>query len=75
MATKPKGPAAKSGEAQATATYEVVSPLLHGVLVDGQAVETRYEVGDPVELTEAEAAPLLGHTVKVPQDAPQKKAE
>lgn len=37
-------------------TFEVISPLQHD-LVD-------YEVGSTVELTAAEAAPLLGHTVK-----------
>ncbi len=46
---------AKKATAAAT-TYEVISPLNHN-LVD-------FEVGSVVELTEAEAAPLLGHTVK-----------
>lgn len=36
--------------------YEVVSPLSH----DGVA----FAVGEGVELTEAQAAPLLGHTVQ-----------
>lgn len=49
MATAKKAPAAAK-------TYEVTSPLNHD-LVD-------YEVGSTIELTEAEAAPLLGHTVK-----------
>lgn len=51
------------------AAYIVTSPLRHGVLVkddDGkdQSVETNYAVGDEIELTNAEAMPLLGHTVK-----------
>lgn len=49
---------------QAKATFNVISPLVHGVLVKDKPVETRYEIGDQVELTEAEAAPLLGHTVE-----------
>ncbi|MCU0918763.1 MAG: hypothetical protein MUF16_00245 [Burkholderiaceae bacterium] len=43
--------------------YEVISTLIHGELVDGQAVERRYEVGEQISLTAAQAAPLLGHTV------------
>ena len=46
------------------ATYAVISPLLHGVIVNGKAEVTAYEVGDSVDLTDAEAAPLLGHTVE-----------
>jgi hypothetical protein len=46
-----------------TATYTVISPLVHGVLVKDKPVETRYEIGETVELTEAAAAPLLRHTV------------
>lgn len=41
---------------QPTAVYEVISPLKHDLHV--------YAIGDQVELTEAEAAPLLGHTVR-----------
>lgn len=63
-----------SGAPEATATYTVISPLHHGVLVDGEAIETRYEPGETVGLTEAEAAQLLGHTVKE-QDAAKKTAE
>lgn len=40
----------------AKASYEVTSPLEH----DGD----RYEVGSTVELTPAQAEPLLGNTVK-----------
>lgn len=53
-----------SADQAKTATYNVISPLTHGVMVKDKAVETRYEIGDQVELTEAEAAPLLGHTVE-----------
>ncbi|GCL64322.1 hypothetical protein [Pseudaquabacterium pictum] len=53
-----------SAEQAKTATYNVISPLTHGVLVKDKPVETRYEIGDQVDLTEAEAAPLLGHTVQ-----------
>lgn len=52
MATASK----KAGAAaQATSTYTVTSPLEH----DGEL----YAVGDPVELTDAQAAPLLGLVV------------
>lgn len=37
------------------ATYRVISPLNHN--------HQNYMVGDTVELTGSEAAPLLGHTV------------
>lgn len=47
--------------APATGTYKVVSPLEH----DGEL----YAVGDEVALTEAQAAPLLGHTVAPPAAA------
>lgn len=55
MATnkKDKAPAAK-------ASYVVTSPLQHDMEL--------YQVGDPIELTDAEAAPLLGRAVK-PADA------
>jgi len=39
-------------------TYEVISPLNH----DG----TPYAIGDTVDLADAQAAPLLGHTVREP---------
>ena len=42
--------AKKSASTQPTKTYTVVSPLDH----DGDS----YAVGDPVELTEAQAAPV-----------------
>jgi len=41
------------------ATYTVISPLNHD--------KEHYAPGDPVELTEAQARPLLGHTVEVPK--------
>jgi hypothetical protein len=52
MATAKKT-AAASG---AKATYVVTSPLEHDQVL--------YEIGEEVDLTEAQAAPLLGHTVK-----------
>lgn len=54
--TKParKTPETKAAAAT-TARYEVVSPLRH----DGEP----YAVGDEIDLSEAQAAPLLGHTV------------
>lgn len=57
MATSRKQAAA----AATTAAYEVVSPLDH----DGD----HYAVGDTVDLTEAQAAPLLGNTVKLAPNA------
>ena len=62
MATSRKQAAA----AATTAGYEVISPLDH----DGE----HYAVGETVDLTEAQAAPLLGNTVKLAPDA-AKKAE
>ena len=73
MATQKKRASGAPAEPEATTTYTVISPLHHGVLVDGEAIETRYEPGETVDLTEAEAAPLLGHTVKE-QDAAAKSA-
>lgn len=56
---------ASADQAGAKATYTVISPLIHGVLVKDKPVETRYEIGETVDLTEAEAAPLLlSNTVK-----------
>lgn len=37
-------------------TYTVVSPLEHDLV--------RYEIDEEVELTAAQAAPLLGHTIE-----------
>ena len=74
MATNKTRASGSQAKPEATATYTVVSPLHHGVLVDGEAIETRYEPGETVGLTEAEAAQLLGHTVKE-QDAAKKTAE
>lgn len=55
MATaNPTNDAAKG--AAEKAAYIVVSPLQHD--------KKDYLVGDEVKLTEAQAAPLLGHTVK-----------
>lgn len=50
--------AAKKAGAAAptTSTYTVISPLEHDLEL--------YAVGKEVELTEAQAAPLLGHTVQ-----------
>lgn len=58
MATKAtKAPQVKKPAAEGpTAVYEVTSPLKH----DG----VDYAVGEGIELTEAQAAPLLGHTVQ-----------
>ena len=53
--TTPKNSAAAKAAASEKVSYLVRSPLLH----DGVA----YAEDDEVELTEAEAAPLLGHTV------------
>ncbi len=46
------------------AVYTVLSPLQHDL--------EDYAVGGEVELTEAQAAPLLGHTVQ-PKAAPAAK--
>lgn len=46
------------------ASYKVIGPLRHGEVVDGELVEDDYPPGSTIELTEAQAAPLLGHTVK-----------
>lgn len=54
MATAPKNAAAKAD--QAKKSYEVISPLNHD--------QADYAIGETVELTEAEAESLLGHTVK-----------
>lgn len=62
MATR--NPASADQADAKTASYIVISPLLRGAVVKEKLVETRYEVGETVELTEAEAAPLLGHTVQ-----------
>ena len=45
-----------------TKTFDVISPLDHD--------QERYEPGEQVELTEAQAAPLLGHTVKPVAEKP-----
>lgn len=66
MATNPK--AEKAADKTTEKTYVVVSPLHHGRPDPaGKAVvpPTIYAVGDEVELTDAEAAPLLGHTVQL----------
>lgn len=51
MATKPP----RAADAPRT-TYRVISPLQHD--------DTRYEVGDEVELSALQAEALLGHTVE-----------
>ena len=60
MATARSRKAAETDEPKKT--FEVISPLHH----DQEA----YAIGDQVELTEAEAAPLLGHTVKPAAEKP-----
>lgn len=61
MATRAPRTAAASAEAQSNkATYVVLSKLHHGE--DGPAKD--YLAGDEIELTEDQAAPLLGHTVQ-----------
>ena len=62
MATNPKSPG-RATPASTTA-YVVISPLNH----DGDV----YAIGDEAELTDAQAAPLLGHTVA--KDGPAKPA-
>lgn len=58
MATDKKPTAGKADAAEPKKTaYIVISPLSHD-LID-------YAVGDEVDLTEAEAVPLLGHTVRL----------
>lgn len=52
MATAKKTAAADA----AKATYVVISPLEHDQVL--------YEIGEEVELTDAQAEPLLGHTVR-----------
>jgi hypothetical protein len=77
MATKSRPAAAD----EAKATYLVISPLEHGEAVAGVNTATLYAEGDEVELTAAQAAPLLGHTVKAKPAAraathpPQRGAE
>lgn len=73
MANKPQGSADQAEPSKKT-TYTVISPLRHGVLVDGKAETTDYAPGDPVDLTEAEAQPLLGHTVVAGKPAKAAKA-
>lgn len=60
MATASKS----EGAAPKKAAYKVIGPLRHGELVDGKVVQDDYVPGDTVQLTEAQAAPLLGHTVE-----------
>jgi len=52
MATAKKTPGADAPKAP----YVVTSPLEHD--------QERYEIGAEIELTDAQAEPLLGHTVK-----------
>lgn len=49
-------PAAEPAEAAPKRTYTVTSPLDHD--------QVRYEVGAEVQLTDAQAAPLLGFAVQ-----------
>lgn len=62
MATDKKPTAGKADAAEPKKTaYIVISPLSHDLV--------EYAVGDEVDLTEAEAAPLLGLAVKPPPSA------
>ena len=62
MATDKKPTAGKADAAEPKKTaYIVISPLSHDLV--------EYAVGDKVDLTEAEAAPLLGLAVKQPPSA------
>lgn len=56
MSKKQDNPPPVENAAPGTDAYEVLSPLEH----DG----VRYAIGERVQLTAAQAAPLLGHTVK-----------
>jgi hypothetical protein len=56
VATKPK-PIKKPADEGPKQLYEVTSPLNH----DGED----YAIGDQVELTDAQAEPMLAHTVKL----------
>lgn len=58
MATKPKA------SEQPTKTYTVTSPLDHDQVL--------YQPGEPVDLTDAQAAPLLG--LAITASAPDKPA-
>lgn len=60
MATASK--AAQAAAKGTLKTYEVISPLQHDL--------ESYAPGDPIELTDAQAAPLLGHTVKPAAEKP-----
>lgn len=55
--TQPKTPAKQREAAASKRLYMVVSPL--------RTAEGDYEVGAEVELSEAEAEPLLGHTLQL----------
>lgn len=58
MATDKKPTAGKADAAEPKKTaYIVISPLSHDLV--------EYSIGDEVGLTEAEAAPLLSHTVQL----------
>lgn len=62
MATDKKSTAGKADAAEPKKTaYIVISPLSHDLV--------EYAVGDEVDLTEAEAAPLLSLAVKPPPSA------
>lgn len=53
--------------------YIVTSTLFHGELVKGKKVEREYLPDEEVELTEAQAKPLLGMAIK-PKKAAAKPA-
>lgn len=63
MASKKQPSSAPAAVAEEVAFYLVVDTLIHGELVDGHNVVKRYEVGDEIELTAAQAAPLLGRAL------------
>lgn len=55
QASAPAAPESPDRDEQGRLEYEVVSPLNNG---------KRYEIGDRVWLSDEDAGPLLGHTVK-----------
>lgn len=55
MAATRKPPAGKADDAPQVMAYTVISPLSHD--------QVWYAVGEEIELTDSQAAPLLGHTI------------
>ena len=64
-ASRTAGTPGTPAQEEKTSTYIVTSPVLH------DAGTKRYEIDDEIELTDAQAAPLLGTAVKL-KDAPEK---